>query len=71
MPVRWQDSIEWMIENGVRCFLEMGPGRVLTGLNKRIDRSVQSVNIQDSNSLEKSLGFFAANADFPVGKVVD
>lgn len=71
LPVRWQDSVEWMIDQGVKCFLEMGPGRVLTGMNKRINRAVHSMNIQDQNSLDKSLGYFAANADFPVGKVVD
>lgn len=71
LPVRWQDSVEWMVSEGVRTFLEMGPGRVLTGLNKRINRTVQSHNIQDLDSLEKTLGFFSSNADFPVGKVVD
>ncbi len=71
MPVRWQDSIQWLIDNGVRSFAEMGPGRVLTGLNRRIDRSVHTSNIQDANSLEKSLGYFRSNGDFDVQDVVD
>lgn len=71
MPVRWQDSVEWMIEQGVRTFVEMGPGRVLTGLCRRIDRSVQACNIQDANSLEKTLGYFRSNAEFEVREVVD
>ncbi len=71
LPVRWQDSIEYMTEQGVRCYLEMGPGRVLTGLNKRINKALETHNIQDVNSLEKTIGFFQSNADFPVSKVVD
>lgn len=67
MPVRWQDSIQWLDKQGVRCFLEMGPGRVLTGLLRRINRSLQGLNIQDANSLEKSLGYFRSNTDFEVG----
>lgn len=71
MPVRWQDSVEWMIENGVRTYLEMGPGRVLSGLLRRINRSADSCSVQDANSLEKTLGYFRSNADFPIGEVVD
>lgn len=69
MPVRWQDSIEWMIEQGVRTYVEMGPGRVLTGLNRRINRTVDTLNVQDPDSLEKTLGYFRSNADFTVGDV--
>ena len=47
--VRWQSSVEYMIGNGVTTFIEIGPGRVLTGLIKRIDRNVRLINI---NSLE-------------------
>ncbi len=47
--VRWQSSVEYMIGNGVTTFIEVGPGRVLTGLIKRIDRNVRLINI---NSLE-------------------
>jgi [acyl-carrier-protein] S-malonyltransferase len=71
MPVRWQDSIEWLIAQGVRTFVEMGSGRVLTGLLRRINRSTQGCNVQDANSLEKTLGYFRSNADFEVGEVVD
>jgi len=44
--VRWQRSIEYMIEEGVSTFVEIGPGQVLTGLIKRIDREVQVLNIE-------------------------
>jgi [acyl-carrier-protein] S-malonyltransferase len=39
-PVRWEDSMRWMIDQGYDTFYEVGPGRVLRGLLKRIDRKV-------------------------------
>ncbi|MFW6264600.1 MAG: ACP S-malonyltransferase [Bacillota bacterium] len=53
--VRWVESIQLMIENGVDTFIEIGPGRVLKGLMRRIDRSVKAYNIEDMKSLEKTL----------------
>jgi len=44
--VRWQRSIEYMIEEGVSTFIEIGPGQVLTGLIRRIDKEVQVLNIE-------------------------
>lgn len=52
-PVQWEDGIRLMISEGVRTFIEVGPGRILTGLIKRIDRQVRVINISDSASLEK------------------
>ncbi len=46
-PVQWQRSIEYMINNGVTTFIEIGPGKVLAGLIKRISRDVKTVNIGD------------------------
>jgi [acyl-carrier-protein] S-malonyltransferase len=40
-PVRWTESVQWMIEQGATRFVEVGPGEVLTGLVRRIDRSVE------------------------------
>lgn len=51
-PVRWVESVEKMIAMGVRRFVEVGPGSVLTGLIKRIDASVQLVNVSDVASIE-------------------
>jgi [acyl-carrier-protein] S-malonyltransferase len=51
-PVRWVESVEKMISMGVRRFVEVGPGKVLTGLIKRIDPSVELINVSDVASLE-------------------
>ncbi len=52
-PVRWQASIERLIADGVDRFAEVGPGRVLTGLMRKIDRSIKAVNYSTAASLEK------------------
>lgn len=54
-PVRWQESIEFLVEDGVGLFVEVGPGRVLTGLVKKINRNILTLNVEDSASLNKSL----------------
>lgn len=51
-PVRWVESVQHMINMGVRRFVEIGPGNVLTGLIKRIDSSVELVNVSDVPSIE-------------------
>lgn len=52
-PVRWVESVQRMIAMGVRRFVEVGPGSVLTGLIKRIDPSVELVNVSDVESIER------------------
>jgi [acyl-carrier-protein] S-malonyltransferase len=54
-PVRWVESVQRMISMGVKRFVEVGPGNVLTGLIKRIDSGVELVNISDVPSLESFL----------------
>lgn len=44
-PVRWTDSVRAMIGMGVEQFVELGPGNVLAGLNRRIDRSVPTIGL--------------------------
>ncbi len=53
--VRWEESIQEMIKEGVDTFIEIGPGRVLKGFMRRIDRSVTALNVEDLSSLEKTL----------------
>jgi [acyl-carrier-protein] S-malonyltransferase len=55
LPVRWEESIRELVEQGVSTFVEVGPGRVLTGLLRQIDRSVHVVNVEDTKSLEMAL----------------
>ena len=52
-PVRWVESVQKMISMRVRKFVEVGPGNVLTGLIKRIDSSVELVNVSDAESIER------------------
>jgi [acyl-carrier-protein] S-malonyltransferase len=54
-PVRWLDSIHEMLEAGVMLFVEVGPGKVLTGLLRQIDRSIRACNVEDAASLEAAL----------------
>jgi [acyl-carrier-protein] S-malonyltransferase len=54
-PVRWVESVEKMIAMGVRRFVEIGPGSVLTGLIKRIDASVELTNVSDAATLDDFL----------------
>jgi [acyl-carrier-protein] S-malonyltransferase len=54
-PVRWLDSVRDMIESGVTVFVEVGPGKVLTGLLRQIDRSVRVFNVEDSATLQSTM----------------
>ncbi len=54
-PVRWADSIKFMHDQGVTCFVECGPGKVLIGLNKRIVKDAEHLSIYDPESLNKAL----------------
>ncbi|MGH9572954.1 MAG: ACP S-malonyltransferase [Candidatus Acidiferrales bacterium] len=64
MPVRWLDSVREMIEQGVTIFVEVGPGKVLSGLLRQIDRSVRCFNVEDAASLQSTVEKIAsARAD--------
>jgi [acyl-carrier-protein] S-malonyltransferase len=60
MPVRWEESVRAMMEEGVDTFVEVGPGRVLTGLLRQIERSVTALNVEDEKSLASTLEKIAA-----------
>ena len=51
--VLWQQSVERMIADGVDRFVEIGPGKTLTGFVKKISRDVKAVNIEKLDDLEK------------------
>ena len=54
-PVLWEDSVCALIEAGVKIFVEVGPGKVLSGLIKKISKEVRILNVEDLASLENSL----------------
>jgi [acyl-carrier-protein] S-malonyltransferase len=54
-PVQWQRSVEYMAAQGVDTFIEIGPGKVLTGLIRRINKDVTTLNINDL-ATARSLG---------------
>jgi len=53
--VRWVETIEYMEQQGVDVLLELGPGKILTSFNKRIDNSIKSLSVSDSNSIDAAL----------------
>ena len=55
LPVRWEESVRELVEQGVNTFVEVGPGRVLTGVLRQIDRSVHVFNVEDEKSLQATL----------------
>ena len=52
-PVRWEDVVKRLIADGARTFIELGPGNVLAGLVKKIDRSVAVASVEDPAALEE------------------
>ncbi|WP_303865100.1 ACP S-malonyltransferase [Alkalibaculum bacchi] len=54
-PVKWEQSIQYMISQGVTHFVEIGPGKTLCGFLKRIDKSVKALNVEDIKSLENTI----------------
>jgi [acyl-carrier-protein] S-malonyltransferase len=50
-PVLWEQSVQAMIAAGVQRFIEIGPGKVLSGLVKRISKDVEIANVEDRSSL--------------------
>lgn len=54
-PVLWTASVQKMAAEGIETLVECGPGKVLTGLNKKIDRALNGISISDAAGLEKAL----------------
>ena len=49
--VKWKDTIDYMVGSGVNTFLEIGPGRALSGMVKRINRRANISNVTDLESI--------------------
>ncbi len=54
-PVRFSDTIKYMIANGVDTFVEIGPGKVLTGFVKKVSKDVKLININNVETLETAI----------------
>ncbi|MBW3113905.1 ACP S-malonyltransferase [Bacillus sp. MCCB 382] len=54
-PVQWEDTVEKLLELGVDTFVEVGPGKVLSGLVKKVNRRVKTYSVQDEASLEQTI----------------
>jgi len=54
-PVRWSESMKRLLAEGVAVFVEVGPGKVLSGLMRQIDRSAKCLHVEDSASLRDAL----------------
>ena len=53
--VRWSDSMQWLIGQGFTRFIELGPGQVLSGLMKRINKDVKMLSVSDSATLDATI----------------
>jgi [acyl-carrier-protein] S-malonyltransferase len=59
-PVRWLESMELLIKEGVEKFVEVGPGKVLSGLTRQISRNVSCANVEDAASLQATCAALTA-----------
>lgn len=57
-PVRWVECVQTMQKDGVKLFVEVGPGKVLSGLSKKIASDIPVINVENIASLEKALDYF-------------
>lgn len=55
-PVKWVDTVKKMHGNGVNAVVECGPGKVLVGLNKRIEKSMQAMAVYSPETLDEAIG---------------
>jgi [acyl-carrier-protein] S-malonyltransferase len=54
-PVRWVETVQRLVADGVTLVVESGPGKVLAGLNKRIDKNLESLSVYDPVTLAAAL----------------
>ena len=64
-PVRWVETIQALARRGVTHVIECGPGRVLAGLTKRIEPGVESLSVNDADSLAATLESIAQTGAHP------
>src|SRR5690606_25128333 len=54
-PVLWEDSVRYMIEQGVDTFVEIGEGNVLSGLVRKVNRKVRTLTVQNQETLQTTI----------------
>ena len=54
-PVLWTQTMRRMVEDGIQTFVEIGPGKVLSGLARRVDRNLELLRVEDVASLERTV----------------
>jgi [acyl-carrier-protein] S-malonyltransferase len=54
-PVRWSESMQWLVAQGFTRFIELGPGNVLSGLMKRINKDVEMLSVSDAGTLDATV----------------
>jgi len=53
--VRWTETVQFFVKENIECVLELGHGKVLTGINKRVNKNLNALSVFDPNSLEQAL----------------
>ena len=53
-PVKWEDCVAEIVEQGAKTFIEVGPGKVLNGFNKKIDKLIINLNVEEYYLLRKN-----------------
>jgi len=61
-PVRWVECVRAMHAQGVNTLVEAGPGKVLAGLAKRIEKSITAISVQNADDLDKAIDLVNRNA---------
>jgi len=67
-PVRWSESMQWLISQGFGRFIELGPGNVLGGLMRRINQDVEMLSVSDSATLDATVKNCGINRDNPTSR---
>jgi [acyl-carrier-protein] S-malonyltransferase len=62
LPVRWEELVKRLIHDGARTFVELGPGTVLAGLIRKIDRSVKVMSVENARGLDKAVAGMTTDA---------
>lgn len=60
-PVRWDDSMQYLIKHEIDTTIELGPGKILSGIMKRIDKKIKNLNVENMKSLEATLQEISTN----------